>query len=169
MLCLQFVVQYAKTTAELVRVLYFICMCLQDYHVTRGLRNLIRLALVVLVMGLVVGFTAGKYLSDDNLAKSTTTKREENVSLLTADQVGRPHPHYIQCPPRSLPLPCLSGPSHKYVYVLRLDADVCVLKHTSKNVCAHRQGRKLCLTHAWCDYAAHQCCTIPFIALQLHI
>lgn len=65
----------------------------QDYHVTRGLRNLIRLALVVLVMGLVVGFTAGKYLSDDNLAKSTTTKREENVSLLTADQI-----EVAQCP-----------------------------------------------------------------------
>lgn len=63
----------------------------------------VRAVFVVLVLGLVVGFTAGKYLSDNNLAKSTTTKREENVSLLSFEQVGalllglRPSAGVIMC------------------------------------------------------------------------
>lgn len=74
------------------------CDAMQDYHVTRPTRNWVRSVLVVLIVGLVLGFTAGKYLSDENLAKSTTTKREENISLLRADQVRWDPPCM---PPRS--------------------------------------------------------------------
>lgn len=73
------------------------CDAMQDYHVTRPTRNWVRSVLVVLIVGLVLGFTAGKYLSDNNLAKSTTTKREENINLLSGDQVGAL-------------LPCLAAP-----------------------------------------------------------
>ncbi len=68
---------------------------MQDYYVNRQARNWVRSVLVVLIIGLVLGFTAGKYLSDNNLAKSTTTKREENISLLSADQVGALLPTYL--------------------------------------------------------------------------
>ncbi len=85
-----FVRAFIATCAVLIYCTCVACMCdaMQDYHVTRPTRNWVRLVLVVLIMGLVLGFTAGKYLFDNNLAKSTTTKREENINLLSDDKVG---------------------------------------------------------------------------------
>lgn len=83
-----------------------VLLCMQAYHVTRQVRNWVRLALVVLIMVLVLVLTAGKYVTDNNLAKATTTKREENVNLLSASQVGATLaagalpiclPHHIAC------------------------------------------------------------------------
>ena len=125
-------------------------------------------------MGLVVGFTAGKYLSDDNLAKSTTTKREENVSsLLTADQVG---PILASLLRTYVPLARYAAPLHAFGQMLRacLRTPLKVSVHIDKHAGGFDTRTASLRAHALHNTSLRGCasvvlCSTYFIALRMQI